>query len=667
MPPHSLHALPPSHINVCVAIARVLTSCVGVLQDTTFYLAVCCDGCTPISRARIKQAQEDCEKVVAMQDSAGRKLEVRIKVYVDLNNDTVISVHPQMVIVNRCGVPLRYGRGKLLDSASPAAISAEGGHGHLSANGLYIEEAASQEMVPREGLLKPGDGESANWNKAKPQVVMFSLPEGPEWSPCVCLSGSDSWVRISRAVFGVKEEEEEEEEEEKSTAMNALQTSVSKETPFADLALNLVSHIQLQLDASDEGSADLGGAQRAVELAVEMHVGSGSFHSCVYMEIMPDITVINNTAHVLEFSRTRQGNAGGGHGASLISSLQVAPGEQLPYHGIFSTQSGHGPQSCGYSVSLLEGTGAGGRNCVLASLPFRIAEERAFPLSLWSEDGQKSKLDVLVKRWSGATFVSFSEVQEQQPWYQVKNRSAHHHVHIVQRSNQQTDIKHALAVAPGQSVALSWDNPEAPRLIYAFASASLDDWTNRECGAAALPVGSHRGIIDMDRLGELVTVLALPDWQKAREHRNEGSAYAAGGMRKHSMKRLLCATTILGHTRVLEFHDETQVCVMIRLRFTMESRIAAANHQYLHVPSNLNVSAKHAGAHACRSLFLLFAASVFVLTLRAACVRRCRTLGAERQQKWPRPRQPTLKQKQRRLARTARHTCWWMRWSSWAD
>ena len=284
-----------------------------------------------MSRVRIQQGGDCSENVVAMQDSAGRKLEVRIKMYVDLNNNTVISVHPQIVIVNRCRLSLRYGRCKLLDSASQNSINSKAENGYFSSNGLYIEEAASQEMVAGAGLQKPGSAEKENWNKSEPHVMMFSLPEGPEWSPCVCLPDSDSWVRISRSVFGVKEDEDEEDEDEGKTSAASTQhrTSLSKETSFTHGALNLVTHIQLQEVASAVDSADTDGVLRAVELAVEMHVGSGSFHNSVYMEVMPAVTVINNTAHVLEFARVQLEKATAGDGASRVRLLQLAPGEQL--------------------------------------------------------------------------------------------------------------------------------------------------------------------------------------------------------------------------------------------------------------------------------------------------------------------------------------------------
>jgi hypothetical protein len=518
-----------------------------------------------MSRVRIQQGGDCSENVVAMQDSAGRKLEVRIKMYVDLNNNTVISVHPQIVIVNRCRLSLRYGRCKLLDSASQNSINSKAENGYFSSNGLYIEEAASQEMVAGAGLQKPGSAEKENWNKSEPHVMMFSLPEGPEWSPCVCLPDSDSWVRISRSVFGVKEDEDEEDEDEGKTSAASTQhrTSLSKETSFTHGALNLVTHIQLQEVASAVDSADTDGVLRAVELAVEMHVGSGSFHNSVYMEVMPAVTVINNTAHVLEFARVQLEKATAGDGASRVRLLQLAPGEQLSYHGIFSLDTGHVPQSYRYTVSSLGDPEGGGRDSVRASLPFSIAEERIFPLSLWSKSGRKWMLDVRVKKWSAATFVHFSEVQKQQPWYQIRNCSADHYVHITQGLNRSTDIEHALAVAPGQALALSWDNPEAPHLVYAFASASLEDWTNRECGAASLPGDNHRRQVDMDRLGELKHVVVLPDWKKAQANLNKGSAYATGGMRKQAdgYKRLSLSTTLLGHTRVLEVYDTTQVCV----------------------------------------------------------------------------------------------------------
>jgi hypothetical protein len=525
-----------------------------------------------MSRARIQQGEDGCEQGVTMQDRAGRKLQVRIKMYVDLNNDTVISIHPQIVIVNRCRLSLRYGRCKLLDSASQDSISATAEHGYFSANGLYIEEAASQEMVTGAGLQKPGSAEKENWNKSEPHVIMFSLPEGPEWSPCVCLPGSDSWVRISRSIFGVKEDEDEEDEDEgKSTSAASTQhrTSLSKETSFSTGALNLVSHIQLQEVSSAVDSADTDGVPRAVELAVEMRVGSGSFHNSVYMEVMPAVTVINNTAHVLEFARVQVEKATAGDSSSRVRLLQLAPGEQLSYHGIFSLDAGHVPQSYRYTVSSLGDSDGGGRDSVLASLPFSIAEERIFPMSLWSKSGRKCMLNVRVKKWSAATFVHFSEVQKQQPWYQIRNGSADHYVHITQGLNRSTDIEHALAVAPGKTVALSWDNPEAPHLVYAFASASMEDWTNRECGAASLPGDNHRRQVDMDRLGELKYVVVLPDWKKAQANLNKGSAYATGGMRKHadSYQRLSLSTTLLGHTRVLEVYDATQVCVrLMRMR-----------------------------------------------------------------------------------------------------
>jgi len=417
---------------------------VAASAESAFFMAVALENFAAVSRARLLLQASDAQgdACVNLKDSSGRVLELRLKLYEDIHGDVVVCVFPQMVVVNRSQVPLRFGRCKQLPAAQNDGAGggaganpphggvgvAAGGHAGTpvtvapegaTVTGLYVEEAAGQDLPE----AARGNATRATWHAQEPEVVIFSLPEGPEWSPCVQLPGSSQWTRISRAEFVEAEEsddDEEEEEEEQGEGRPAAAGSRPASSFAANVAggtdaLRLVSRLELMPEEAGLHSARPGGGlghplgpppSGCVELGIEMRVGSGAFRDSVYMEILPEVTFINRSARIVTL--TRVSAAGGPSGKPAVAGklaaeqragagvlqhapgeewggvggeggLQLAPGEQLCSLGAFPPLPGADLASPRYCLSVAAGS-QGDRRPVLTSFPFSVATDGFFPL-----------------------------------------------------------------------------------------------------------------------------------------------------------------------------------------------------------------------------------------------------------------------------------------------
>ena len=164
------------------------------LQDSVFYIAVSLQAYTSCSHARIVLGKSGSDKIVELQDGAGRRLDLRLKIYADVNGDLVVCLYPQMVIINRSGVLLKYGRGTSCDDIDEVAgagdmeSGVEGGRPATKGKDAVIDESEES----KSNAFK-------EWFKDPPQVHVFSLPEGPSWSPWLRTPSGSKWTRISFA------------------------------------------------------------------------------------------------------------------------------------------------------------------------------------------------------------------------------------------------------------------------------------------------------------------------------------------------------------------------------------------------------------------------------------------------------------------------------------
>ena len=467
------------------------------------FMAVALKGFTALSRARLcLHGLTDCDRCLHVKDGMGRVLEMRLKLYEDINGDTVVCVFPQMVIINRTQVKLQYGRCRQLQRSPGAAgetvidsdaavdnmaesLHQQGANGRQDetlTDSLHVVEAAGPPDVETpviRGLGGQGESQAAaeSWHACPPQVLMFSLPEGPDWSPCLRLWGSGKWARISRSEFAeVDEEDGDEPDRPKASSLPGVNGG----------ALRLVSRLRL-IPTDDNPSAS-----NCVDLGVEIRVGASSFCDSVYMEIMPEVTFINRSPFVLRIAREHVAVGSDTHGAAKqAQGVRVEPGQHLPSTGAFVSAPHDAPVR--YRLAIVGGPEDGDEH-ELVSCPFGIASDRFFPLSLAlvREEGRadasfragdKKTVNVKVKRLSAATFVSFGDVDERAPLYQVRNLCvcaraclracvggwvggrvcelsdgaplqvrnlcSAHHVHVWQPSPMAPGASRALSVAPG--------------------------------------------------------------------------------------------------------------------------------------------------------------------------------------------------------------------------
>lgn len=70
-----------------------------------------------------------------------------------------------------------------------------GEHLHSAAGWQCWEERGQKKWVRSAEEVKDIGGGA--WNVRDPESVMLSLPEGPEWSPCVSVAGADKWIEIA--------------------------------------------------------------------------------------------------------------------------------------------------------------------------------------------------------------------------------------------------------------------------------------------------------------------------------------------------------------------------------------------------------------------------------------------------------------------------------------
>jgi hypothetical protein len=99
---------------------------------------------------------------------------------------------------------------------------------------------------------------------------MFSCPEGPEWDPCVCLSGTGRWERIS--------DDAENDDGTLSDAAVMQRLSVAR------------------LRGRMRGPGD----EAEVLVGIEINHGAVPLHRSAYLNIMPRLTVVNHSHLALE-------------------------------------------------------------------------------------------------------------------------------------------------------------------------------------------------------------------------------------------------------------------------------------------------------------------------------------------------------------------------------
>ena len=498
---------------------------VHLSSDTPFFLAVSAEGYTSLTRARIMQQEDRCNKMVSVQDKEGRRLDLRLRIFKDKNNDTVVSVYPQMVIVNRCGLPLCVGRG-----TQPSDV----------------EQISGQDGWQR------SEENTLPWNHNEPEVLMFSLPEGHEWSPWMRLSGSAPWTRISQTEFddpGLRGGEAWRKTGDEFHVTERDHDGLGRE------ALNLVSRLQLAAEGAGKE-----GVPMSVELGIEMRVGSCAFHASVYMEVMPALTFVNSSEHTLEVE------AVGGN------SLTLAPGEQRASLGAFQLQDGaRGKQK--YRLLMKHG-----RHDVQSGA-FFVDSERLLPLSLWPDSALEDDVcegmvivEMRVKRRSATTFVWFGTSQEHLPLCQIRNLSSAHKVHLYQPPGALTNMQptsagcqgdiegvtpvRLISVAPGQTRAVGWNDPEAAQMLQVCVSASSKDFHG---GHAEFLQQPFRALVMMNRIGQKGVVAALAAVPQEALERvgggDPGTSYSVTGRRNKDQAYVSYVTLLLGRSRVLEIHD----------------------------------------------------------------------------------------------------------------
>lgn len=158
-------------------------------------------------------------------------------------------------------------------------------------------------------------------------------------------------------------------------------------------------------------------------------------------------------------------------------------------------------------------------------------------------------MNVVIKRWSAATFVTFQDVQEHTPQYQVRNGSDDHYVYCYQPSPSITGASRAVCIPPAHVVALSWDDPDAPHVIYLSLAACPRDWNSRDGGGGSVPPQVYRAHVQMERIGLKGSVYVLPSLALQSK---SGLSYSVGGAVKMHMQQVHYTTTLSGHTRVLQ-------------------------------------------------------------------------------------------------------------------
>jgi hypothetical protein len=151
---------------------------------------------------------------VELVDGAGRAVRVRAVLLRDGRagraGPSALVVCPHVVLVNWTGLPLLWGRCRApapggssaavvapaqdeLAAGQVAPASSPGPAGPVFGAGAGLSRQGGQ--VVRSAAKRAGTA----WNARRPEALLFSLPDGPGWDPCVSVRGATeaAWRRLA--------------------------------------------------------------------------------------------------------------------------------------------------------------------------------------------------------------------------------------------------------------------------------------------------------------------------------------------------------------------------------------------------------------------------------------------------------------------------------------
>jgi len=432
------------------------------LEDVYLSIAIDESNLKTVAHVHVGHGSPSDARIMLM-DELGRNLELRIDVSHIDRGSTTLRIYPQLVMVNRTGLPLLFGRCRDRRVANKAGeVELEvvvvagqkedtGEHLHSAAGWQCWEERGQKKWVRSAEEVKDIGGGA--WNVRDPESVMLSLPEGPEWSPCVSVAGADKWIEIAH--------DEVDENQDLGEAQGRF--------------ITLRGAGKYAVDEDGDGTIDRveEGAETNYSLGVTMKLGDIPFHRTIYIDFMPMHNIVNRTAHTIQVAQFAERKVFD----DII--LQVEPELLMSTFGAFHQDDG------GVTSRLvMRYLDEEGLPLTAWSGPFALGAERTFPLRLWTSEDEREAQHVVceMRRWMNSNFINFLPHDETRPLFQVINATAGKRVAVWQLGSPSGEA-YAVMVQPKEVRMLSWDDADSLLKL-------------------GVRVGAKAVVIDMSRLGE---------------------------------------------------------------------------------------------------------------------------------------------------------------------